>query len=210
MTLAQFAHVDNPVSFVRALREKLMPEAKKWETMNEVERKAAHLEEENKYLSAKEASRLTESQRAEKRAALEAKIAEVREAHKISEEDYDKTLESIVQGGKVPVEEITPEYVANYYAVTKQFESCEKILEAIDPALKEDASILRSLVNVAHDNPDFSEQDLRDVAEAMTGKKAKKAAQALSSKVRASESKRASTSAPKSAQNEPLTFDDLD
>lgn len=211
MTLAQFAQVDNPISFVRALRQKLTPDAQKWLEMSEQDRMLAETKEENQFLTAKEQSKRDAEVREQEIAQLQQKIDSVREAAKISEEDFKSTYRQIVQDGKVPEESITPEYVAEYYQVSKAYDLAEKVLESVDPESKDDAQALRQLVSIKQDNPDFSEDDLRDVAEAMLGRKAKRAAKALSDKVRSNEPKaKASSSAPRAPQNEPINFDDLE
>ncbi len=114
------------LQFNKAMYEHMADEFDLYSQMTEMERDAFWTKKENSYLSKKHESLLKQTTTAKAREESSRKLADLREAHGISEEDYLSAEQDLRAGG---LEEFTPEQVIQAAKVAPLLDTGHRLIE---------------------------------------------------------------------------------
>jgi len=170
-----------PHEFRRELLNQLAPEVFRLNEMSPEQLQAEDLRAQNEYLLRQQESDQKRSQEQQAQKELEMEIANVQEAHNISDEDFNNAYQELIDGefeGK-----ITPAIVADYYVHSKAFSTAESVLTQVDPMLVEQGNILETLQKIVMENPSFDNEDLVEIVQDVYGDIVKTASKSVSKKV---------------------------
>lgn len=118
----------NALQYKKAMYENMAEELDIYSQMTEAEREAYWVKQENEYLTKKQES-LTKSRSEEQaQAEFQRRKSELREAHGISEEDYDSAAEDLKLGG-ASEEHITPENIVQAARLRPLLLEAERLLD---------------------------------------------------------------------------------
>lgn len=204
---------ENPVKFMRDLRERLIPELVKYAEMSEAERRAADLAEENEYLKTRAETESRKLQEQQTKQELLEQVESIQKAHNLSFEQVKGLYTEIAE--ILPEDQITPEKLGEYHVLKGKFNQVNSVLEATDPKLVEDTALVGDLVNYLMDNPELTDADLADIVEQAFGKRAstkalkKKVEAAAKSEGLSANPEKSSITSTKNPGSDPLSFEDL-
>ena len=194
-----------PHEFRRDLLSQLAPEIQRRSSLSPEQLQAEELQAQNEYLQQQQESAQQRSSEEQALRELQAEIANVQEAHGISEENfknaYEELLESEYEG------EINPQAVAEYYIHSEAFSRADNVLESISPVLAEQEQIVESLQKVIVENPSFDNNDLKEIVEEVYSDFLKESSKSVSKKADAPKKQESSKS--KSIQEDVIDWDDL-
>jgi len=170
-----------PHEFKSNILSQLTPEIERRAMMSPEELRAEQLSNENEYLLKQQESAQQRVEQEQALKDLELQIANVQEAHGISDEDfktaYNELLESEYEG------EITPASVAEYYVHAAAFSKADEVLSSIDPVLANQDEVVESLQRIIVENPSFDDNDLMEIVQEVYGSVKKEASKSVSKKV---------------------------
>lgn len=197
---AQFAGM-KPYEFRRELLNQITPEISRRANLSPEQIQAEDLAMQNEYLLQQQESAQKQSQAQQAQKELEMEIANVQEAHGMSDEAFNEAYQDLLDSDYDGT--ITPQSVADYYVQSQAFSRADSILEEISPVLAEQEQIVESLQKVIVENPSFDNNDLKEIVEEVYGDFLKETSKSVSKKV-----------APKKKQNvqqsQPVSPDILD
>ena len=197
---AQFAGM-KPYEFRRELLNQITPEISRRANLSPEQIQAEDLAMQNEYLLQQQESAQKQSQAQQAQKELEMEIANVQEAHGMSDEAFNEAYQDLLDSDYDGT--ITPQSVADYYVHSQAFSRADSILEGISPVLAEQEQIVESLQKVIVENPSFDNDDLKEIVEEVYGDFLKETSKSVSKKV-----------APKKKQNvqqsQPVSPDILD
>ena len=189
---AEFAGM-KPYEFRRELLNQLVPEMERRSVMTEDQIKAEELAFQNEYLMRQQESAQKQNQEQQVLRELENEIVKVQEAHGISDEDFEKAYNELME---IDYDgEINPATVAEYYMHSTAYSKADEILSGIDPLLAEQDPVVESLQKVIVENPDFDDNDLIEIVQTVYSDFKKDASKTVSKK--ASPPKKQETKTPK-------------
>lgn len=170
-----------PYEFRNELVRQLAPEVERRSLLSYEEVENENLRQQNEYLlrqqESAEASRTSEHAKSE----LGGKIKEMQETHGISDGDFEKSYYELVESNYEG--DVTPDVVAEYYVHTQAYSRAESVLETIDTNLRNEQQIVENFQRVIVNNPDFDDNDLKEIAEEVYGDFKKKASKSVSKKL---------------------------
>lgn len=199
---AEFAGM-KPHEFRSNLLNQLTPEIYRRSEMSPEQLQAEELRSQNDFLQRQQESDQKRSQEEQALRELEMEIANVQEAHNISDEDFQSAYESLVEEDMG--QPITPNLVADYYVNVQAFNKADAILGQIDPNLSEQDEIIDTLQDIIIQNPEFDDQDLVDIVSQVYADTKAKASKSVSKKA---SPKKQEKKEPKSKEDY-LDWDDL-
>jgi len=201
---AEFAGM-KPYEFRRDLLNQLVPEMERRSNMSEDQIRAEELAFQNEYLMRQHESAQQQYQDQQALRELENEIANVQEAHGISDEDFEKAYQELLE---IDFEgEINPATVAEYYIHSSAYSKAESILDQVDPVLSQQDPVIESLQKVIVENPEFDDNDLLEVVQQVFSDFKKDASKSVSKKVSSSKKQK---KVSKSIVNEDIVdFEDL-
>jgi len=193
---AEFAGM-KPYEFRRELLNQLVPEMERRSVMTEDQIKAEELAFQNEYLMRQHETAQKQSQEQQALRELENEIVRVQEAHGISDEDFEKAYNELME---IDYDgEINPATVAEYHMHSTAYSKADEILSGIDPLLAEQDPVVESLQKVIVENPDFDDNDLIEIVQTVYSDFKKDASKSVSKK--ASVPKKQVTKISQSAQD---------
>ena len=176
---AEFAGM-KPYEFRRELLNQLVPEMERRSVMTEDQIKAEELAFQNEYLMRQHESAQKQSQEQQALRELENEIVRVQEAHGISDEDFEKAYNELME---IDYDgEINPATVAEYHMHSTAYSKADEILNGIDPLLAEQDPVVESLQKVIVENPDFDDNDLIEIVQTVYSDFKKDASKSVSKK----------------------------
>lgn len=176
---AEFAGM-KPYDFRRELLNQLVPEMERRSIMTEDQIKAEELTFQNEYLMQQQESAQKQTQEQQALKELENEIVNVQEAHGISDEDFEKAYNELIE---IDYDgEINPAAVAEYHAHSTAYSKADEILTGIDPLLAEQDPVIESLQKVIVENPDFDDNDLIEIVQTVYSDFKKDASKIVSKK----------------------------
>lgn len=176
---AEFAGM-KPHEFRRELLNQIAPQIDRIRDMSPDQLRAEELELQNAYLQQQQESvqqRLKQEQAVKD---LEVEIANVQEAHGISDVDFKQSYEDLIEYGYEG--QITPAVVAEYYLTSQAFNKAESILSNISPVLASENHIVETFQKVIMQNPNFDDNDLIDIVQDVYGDFIKQTSKTVSKK----------------------------
>lgn len=173
----------------------LTPEIQRRSQMTAPELQNEYLNAQNEYLTKQNESEAKRREMEQANMELQNSINSVREAHSISESDWQKA-ESIL-ASELDESEITPEVVGDYIQNVRAYDKSESILKEFNLDVKENDSLYENLQDTIIRNPDFDDNDLKSIVERIiTDDKQKALGEQLKNKI--------SPEQKKSQQKEPV------
>ena len=192
-----------PHEFQRELLKQIAPEVERRAIMSPEELKNEELQAQNEYLLKQQESAQEQSQQEQALKELELEIANVQEAHGISDESFENAYQELMDSEYEG--DINPQAVAEYYMHSEAFSRADSILESISPQLADQEQVVESLQQVIMENPSFDNNDLKEIVEEVYGDMIKQASKSVSKKA---EPKKQQPRTPKKQENI-VDWDDL-
>ena len=192
-----------PHEFKRELLNQLAPEVFRLNEMSPEQIQAEDLKAQNDYLLQKQESDQKRSQEEQSLIELQKEIANVQEAHSISDEDFENAYQELLDGEFEG--SLTPAIVADYYVNSQAFSKAETALTQVDPMLAQQDNILETLQKIVMENPSFDNEDLVEIVQDVYGDIKKTASKSVSKKA---EPKKQEKKAPTSKEDY-LDWEDL-
>ena len=169
-----------PHEFQRELLSQIAPEVERRAIMTPEELKNEELQAQNEYLLKQQESAQEQSQRQQALVELEKEIANVQEAHGISDEAFENAYNELVDSNYEG--EINPKAVAEYYMHSQAFSRADEILSSISPQLASQDQVIETLQQVIMENPSFDNNDLKEIVQEVYGDMIKQASKTVSKK----------------------------
>lgn len=195
----------NALQYKKAMYGHMAQELEMYAHMTEAERDAFWVRQENEYLTKRQESLEKQSSERQTQAESERELAELREAHGISAEDYDSIAEDLREGG---LENMTPEDIIHGYKLKPLMLEADRLLEPYRDQMgdEEFESVCIEIATTMLDTPDMSIDQIKKIlAEEF---EVDDIVSTLVEKTETSETKNVSAPSPKSNHLE--SFDDFD
>jgi hypothetical protein len=208
--IAERAGLD-PVKYQMSLLDALSEHAEKWQGMSEEEREIYRYDLENQQLKNRLDRSESQNQYAQQRAQVDSRVSELSRELGIGREEFAQNyfdVEEYFKSEGLDANEITPEIVAEYIVDQHNENEASEILKSISPDLAEDWDAVNTLMGVAADNPDLTDEDLREIAQEAWGVDRK--AEKVTRKVQKGKPDIVKDTVPRNAEKSPLSFDDLE
>lgn len=209
--LAQLSGMD-PLSFRKELRDQVLEEYKAVLNMDEHQRKAFELEEENKFLRESKESEAQRLQREQERLQAHNQISQYQEALGIDEAAWEQASKDLLEEG-YSEDELSPESIGQYVYATQVYERAESALAGVSEELASDGEKIEAMFDIINQNPDFDADDLTEIITETWGepKKAKSGSRkAVASSKKPSEKETAEERLRKSKIDAFYSFDQLE
>ena len=207
--LAQLSGAD-PLAFRRELRDQVLNEYKAMLDMDETQRKAFDLEEENKFLRESKESEVVRSQREQEILQARQQVTQYQEALGIDEARWEKASQELIEEG-YSAEEVTPDAIGQYVYATQVYESATSALEGVSAELAADNEKVEAIFDIINQNPDFTQEDLAEIITETWGepKKAKSGSKKAAASAKKPSKEEESKSRNKLEEFYASSFDDL-
>jgi len=166
---------------------------------------AKEKDEELNYYKRREELRKSESQKATEKQGLTKRIEETQTKYGMAPEQFKQAYQDLVQEAKrlnFDVNELTPEMVGEFYAVSDRQSKVTAFVAETWKDSEKAPEIEKQLYDTWKRNPEFSMDDLKDIAIEVFGAPKSKASK-IAEKVKTTTNKRVMP------QHEPLTWDEL-
>ena len=148
--------------YKKAVMEQQAEEFMDYIEMDEVERELYWQKEENKHLQQSQGSLKARSEEEQNRKEAQSRIESAREAHGISEEQYNETSRELAD-----LEDVTPETIAGYAAMKPFTELSTELMEPYKDQLSDDA-LNSVIVDIARDmfaNREITKEEMAQILE---------------------------------------------
>jgi hypothetical protein len=203
----------NPLEFRKALRDQIIEEHKAMLEMDETQKQAYELQEENEFLKRQKESESMRSEEQQTLMELQNQIKSMQETHKVSDEELMAAYDEL---GKEFGDELTLDTIQEYIVASRAYSTVESVLGEASSSMSEE--ILHDMATVVMQNPDFTSEDIQEIfSEAypelagtqkkQPAKKAQKAAKQAKAEEAARES--AADRLARNKLEEFFSFDDL-
>lgn len=170
------------------------------------ERRIRELEEENNYHRKKMEAAKSKKEEAKSKAELESHVTKVMQDFGMDKAALVKSWDDLVSLG-YKEQDITPEFLGNYYANTRKIDMIESHLGSIDSGLAQNAEIVEQLATYAIQTG-ASDSEIQEAITQLYGKTPEKKLQDKIDKNMRSSAQRGSK-AQKNPGSDPLFFDDI-
>ena len=157
-----------PYTIKEKLVASLTPVIQERSQMSAYELQSQFLKEQNDYLKKQNESEVTLSESRKAQQALQTQISQLQEAHGISESEWDQALSTLVEHPQIDKSRLTPEVVTEFIKEERADNfalSAFNELKVDDSTVDSDA-IVTTLREVYLRNPDFTKEDLQEIAKA--------------------------------------------
>ena len=149
----------NPLEFRRSLRNQIIEEHKQMLQMDEGQKEAFEIKEENEFLKRQQESDAKRSEEQQSVQELQKQISEFQEAHEVSSEEllaaYDDLQENF-EG------EIGLDTIQEYVSASRAYKKTEEIIQPIASSEIPD-EVYDDLAGIVLENPDFEASDIEDI-----------------------------------------------
>lgn len=169
---------EDPYEVVRQLRAAFREQAKNTEHMSEHELAAFELQEKNAYLQRKHEDLLKQMDSEKAQAQFQERVAKAMGSVNATMDDYVRERDGLKEQYKLrgmDPEQITPETVASHIYHVRKYESARDILRSVDPDVNlqdpKTQKVWDSIVQMQNANPDWSEDDIKEIVQTAMNKK---------------------------------------
>ena len=152
----------NSVQYNKTMREHLSSEMEIYNEMTDAEKDAYWYKKERDYLTDKQESAAKRSQETQAQQERSQKIAQLRETHGVSEDDYLSAYKELEEMGKTP-EEISPELVVQTAKLIPLMDAAEELMEPYKDQLdsEEEDRFIRQIAVTMYESPDITIEDVK-------------------------------------------------
>jgi len=155
--------VNIPPHVIKAqLIKELVPEIDRLRDLSQPEIDLEHQRAENEYLTTKYEADKNKTAAEQASSELQSKIDSVRANHNVEQEEWDKAFKHLDET-LPPADVITPELMENAIIDSRISLRAEKALSEFEATLSEDAEVVASLKNIMKENPDFDDNDIKEI-----------------------------------------------
>ena len=137
----------------------MMDEVTQLLQMDEVSREAYLAKKENEYLKKGRESEEVKSKQEQAKTEFIAKVDAMREAHNISEDEYVKAHQDLLEMGK---KDFKPDNVIDYVRNLRSINKSIELVKSIDPSKVENEDVIKSVASTLKNHPEVTEQDIVD------------------------------------------------
>lgn len=203
-----------PHQVEQALIKELLPRIQELQGMDEQQRELQYKQKELEYKEKQLESESNLSAQKQAQAELQSNISKAREAHAISDDEWNDAFKYLDKNLD-PSEEITIDLVSQKVLFDRAGAKTQEVLKSFDNGkYLQDQEINRTLHEIILDNPDFDDQDLKDILSSAYGESQQKKVEedlieAKQSKEKKPEQKQQPTSQPEENGYD-LDWEDLD
>jgi len=155
-------------TYMKSLRDKLIPDMEAYAAMTDEERRAHDLSLENESLKKRQETLAETREYEQTQAELLKRINTVRASQDISEDDFRLAYEELAKEG---VENIDPELVGRYISEKQAVHLAESVLTTVNPDLVKDQATYDEMIRVVKANPELKKEDLVEIATEVYGDK---------------------------------------
>ena len=184
--LAEFAGM-KPFEFKQQLIQSITPEIDRRRQLTPDQISNEQLQEENKYLEQLRETEKAQAGAQQTRRELENRIANLQQTHNISDDDFDQGYEELAQTNLK--DNLSPELVVDYLRHKEAFTKADTIINEVQPSLSSNEFVVEAVEKIIFDNPDFSDEDIKEVVAEIYGSEQKKASKAVSKKMQSKSEK---------------------
>jgi hypothetical protein len=202
--LAEMAGQDPNKVWTEA-KTKMAEQAAELQNLTPEQIRIKEAEEELNFYRSRDEQVKTKAQKEADLNAVKEQVDNVIKKHGITEEDFAGLYQELVKFGKIPEDQITPQLIGEYHQMIKSADMTSKILKEVKSNPDTFDKDWNEFKKIALENPEFTEEDLRQIAlEAYGSEPAKR----LSKKLKKIESS-PEVRRTRDPQKDPMFFDDL-
>lgn len=163
-----------PHQVEQALIKELLPRIQELQGMDEQQRELQYKQKELEYKEKQLESESNLSAQKQAQAELQSNISRAREAHAISDDEWNDAFKYLDKNLD-PSEEITIDLVSQKVLFDRAGAKTQEVLKSFDDGkYLQDQEINRTLHEIILDNPDFDDQDLKDILSSAYGESQQK------------------------------------
>lgn len=163
-----------PHQVEQALIKELLPRIQELQGMDEQQRELQYKQKELEYKEKQLESESNLSAQKQAQAELQSNISKAREAHAISDDEWNDAFKYLDKNLD-PSEEITIDLVSQKVLFDRAGAKTQEVLKSFDNGkYLQDQEINRTLHEIILDNPDFDDQDLKDILSSAYGESQQK------------------------------------
>ena len=163
-----------PHQVEQALIKELLPRIQELQGMDEQQRELQYKQKELEYKEKQLESESNLSAQKQAQAELQSNISKAREAHAISDDEWNDAFKYLDKNLD-PSEEITIDLVSQKVLFDRAGAKTQEVLKSFDDGkYLQDQEINRTLHEIILDNPDFDDQDLKDILSSAYGESQQK------------------------------------
>lgn len=163
-----------PHQVEQALIKELLPRIQELQGMDEQQRELQYKQKELEYKEKQLESESNLSAQKQAQAELQSNISRAREAHAISDDEWNDAFKYLDKNLD-PSEEITIDLVSQKVLFDRAGAKTQEVLKSFDNGkYLQDQEINRTLHEIILDNPDFDDQDLKDILSSAYGESQQK------------------------------------
>lgn len=196
----------NPRDVLKSFDEQMKTQIDEWGKLSPEEARAKQAEDEANYYRQREQKRLEEQKTQEVRKEIGSRVETVQKRYGLDNDTFLRLYNELKISGNYSDETLTPEAIGEYYQDIKTYEDVSSLVSDTKLDGEQKTQATRELWSIWRKNPDFTKEDVAEIASRVYGVKL---AKNLSRKVRKAEG-----SAPEKTESrskrEPITFDDID
>ena len=203
----------NPLEFRKNLRDQIINDYKQMLEMNDEQKQAFEIKEENEFLKRQKESESQRSEEQQSLVELQNQIKDFQEAHQVNDEELIAAYSELE---KEYGDDLSLDTIQEYIQASRAYSKVESVLGESSESLSEE--ILHDMATVVIQNPDFTSEDIQEIfSEAypdlagtqkkQPAKKAQKAAKTAQKEEAAKES--AADRLARNKLEEFFSFDDL-
>lgn len=144
------------------LIKELLPEIERMNGMTQEEVNLEYNKNETSYTKSQLETQQKEMQEKQATMDLDMQVSSVKQTHSIDNVEWDNAVSHL--DSTIPQNEpITPNLVAEYVQFSRAGNLAETVINSIDSGLMEKGDLYNTLQNTIIDNPDFTQDDLKDI-----------------------------------------------
>lgn len=148
---------DDVMGYLSAENEKLAG-------MTEDERAQYKIQRDNEFQAKQLERQKLEFEKERTRTSLESRLQQIQTNLEVSPSEYSEFYFEILENGKVPEEEITPELVGEYIEGARAYDQLENLIGEVNPELDNPHDAVEELQRVKQAYPEFGLEELKEYA----------------------------------------------
>lgn len=194
----------SPAKVISEFQSQIMGKLDEWKDLSSEERRVKELEEQLALRSRQdELHKRTEQAKAVEQQMNE-RVDQVVQENGMTREGFFEIYNNLKNSGTLKTEELTPERIAEEFKKLESEKSIESLLDDVNPSIENKSEAIEAMKGIMKTYPDFSVEDLREIASEVYGSKASKN---LSRKLK--QSAPVNTAKEKVASGDAWSFDQL-
>lgn len=164
----------SPAKVISEFQKQIMGKLDEWKDLSEEQRRVKELEEQLALRSRQDelTTRAKQAQAVEDE--MRGRVEKVIQDNGMDKEGFFELYTKLKSSGTLKTEELTPERVAEEFKKLESEKSIESLLDDVNPDIENKAEAVTEMKKVLATYPDFTIEDLRDIAVEVYGSKSSK------------------------------------